>query len=445
MRAYHRWTFVLSFLPFACSSEADVGGEDTDAPDGSTIDGSTLGEGGTSDGGVGDAVAADVSSDALTQTDGGSSDTGVVTGDAGNTTLGQPGVWTNVTPAAITLNPSAFNNDNFGINDVLTDPARPSDFYAFTCHQGVWKSTDYGQSWTKINTGSNGSELDKAKLWTAAIDPDRTRNPNTPPTLWTAAGNRAAGVWRSTDGGVSWTSYLTNNSTAVAGCFNNNYYANDLYSLDVDPYDKNHLIGGFHGCPGISESTNGGVSWTTVNVVANMGSSIYPFFVNTGNAATTRTTWVTQPDEGSAAISMFRTDNGGATWTNVLSGAHHAHGSAQFHQTGNGTIYAPAYSKQGIFRSLDFGITWTQVSNVQANNIIGTPSTLYGFSSYAAGGNIPVRAQRAAPGAGTVWTTANTPAGMTNGPKRSATSFNGTQHVIVTGNWLAGIWRYVEP
>ena len=35
-------------------------------------------------------------------------------------------------------------------------------------------------------------------------------------------------------------------------------------------------------------------------------------------------------------------------------------------------------------------------------------------------------------------------AAMTNGSKRSAVSFNGTHYVIVSGNWLAGLWRYVE-
>ena len=75
-----------------------------------------------------------------------------------------PATWTNVTPAGIDLNGSSFNNDNFGVQDVLVDPARASDLYAFTCHQGVWKSADYGKTWAKINTGTNGAALDGGKL-----------------------------------------------------------------------------------------------------------------------------------------------------------------------------------------------------------------------------------------------------------------------------------------
>src|SRR5476651_1492449 len=63
------------------------------------------------------------------------------------------GTWTNVTPAAIDLDAASFNHDNFGVQDVLVDPARPSHLYAFTCFQGVWKSADYGVNWVKINSG----------------------------------------------------------------------------------------------------------------------------------------------------------------------------------------------------------------------------------------------------------------------------------------------------
>ena len=135
--------------------------------------------------------------------------------------------WTDVTPTGIDLDATAFNNDNFGVQDVVADPARPSDLYAFTCFQGVWKSVDFGQTWTKINTGTNGSSLDNGKLWTAAIDPDAQRDPSSPPTLWTATGDNAAGVWKSSDGGVSWTAYAVNNTTA-AQASNNAYFGNDV-------------------------------------------------------------------------------------------------------------------------------------------------------------------------------------------------------------------------
>lgn len=67
-----------------------------------------------------------------------------------------PGVWTNVTPAGVDLT-SPLDCGNYGTISVQTDPMMPSDLYAqFNC-QGIWKSTDYGQTWRgPINTGAGG-------------------------------------------------------------------------------------------------------------------------------------------------------------------------------------------------------------------------------------------------------------------------------------------------
>lgn len=355
---------------------------------------------------------------------------------------GSIGTWTNVTPAAIDLDPAAFNGDNYGVQDVLADPARPGDFYAFTCHQGVWKSTDAGLTWSKINTGTNGAALDAGKLWTAAIEPDPTRNPATPPILWTATGNAAAGVWKSSDGGINWTAHSVDNATAAAAS-GNAYFGNDVYALDVDPNDATHLIAGFHGYPGISESIDGGETWNTIAVPAGIGASLYPFFVATGSAASTRTTWLTQAQWDSNTAGIWRTTDGGTQWTHVAPTLEHKHGSTQFHQPGNGVVYAPSVNPNGVFRSTDSGATWTQVSTALANAVFGTPAQLYSEDSFAAGGTYDANPYVAQPNADTQWTAVSPTPAMGNGAKRAAVSRNGANFVIVSGNWLGGIWRLV--
>ena len=106
----------------------------------------------------------------------------------------------------ISLRNADFNNDNYGAQDVLMNPARPSDLYAFFCHQGVFKSADYGLTWKKVNTGENGSAIDSGKPWGSAIDTDRRRDSNTPPTLY-ATGSQGS-FWRSTDGGGTGRAFL---------------------------------------------------------------------------------------------------------------------------------------------------------------------------------------------------------------------------------------------
>jgi hypothetical protein len=357
-----------------------------------------------------------------------------------------PGVWSNVTPPGLDLIQAHFNNDNFGAQDIIVDPVRPSDLYAFVCHQGVYKSVDFGLTFTgPINTGTGGSMVTAGKPWTAAIDSNPARDPATNPTLYTAAGNAAVGVLKSTDGGVSWTAYATNNSTAGA---QNAYFAQDVYALDVDPYDNQHIIAGFHAA-GMSESTDGGQHWTTLQVPTDQGGSVYPFFVKTGNAATTRKTWLTIAQANNGVNGTWRTTDGGATWQKV-SQVEHVHGTAQIFDAGGGVIYiGGTFAQGGIYRSTDYGATWTQVENAArggTSTIIGTPTMLY--SGYGYAGEVGfANLMTSTNGASWVNTTSfsSQPSGMTWGPKRFAITYDGLHRIVIGGFWDSGIWRYVEP
>jgi hypothetical protein len=61
-----------------------------------------------------------------------------------------PGIWINVTPPgmAAVVRPSA---DEYGPGSIARDPARPSDIYVGGSSAGLWKSSDYGNTWTLIN------------------------------------------------------------------------------------------------------------------------------------------------------------------------------------------------------------------------------------------------------------------------------------------------------
>ena len=354
-----------------------------------------------------------------------------------------PGAWVNVTPSGVRLD---FNYpataDNYGVLDVVVDPVRPPDLYAFICYQGVWKSTDYGLTWKKIDTGTNSSHIDSGRPWTAAIDPNPNRDPMTPPTIYTVDGyGNQLGVYKSVDGGINWSYYAVNNTQGTK--------SSDVYSLDIDPYNSAHLIAGFHDV-GLSESKDGGQTWTTIPVPSNFGISVYAWFVQSGSAATTSGTWLTQAQWNKNTQGMWRTTNSGATWTQVQSSLEHIHGSAQIYQDGHGVIYASGNAGQSgdIFRSTDYGQTWTAAKSnkVAQNGVFGTPNYIYATYSYAISSNNAQHLQRSPASDGINWSdwVPTQPPGMTNGAKRAAVTFDGKHYVIVTGSWDAGIWRYVE-
>jgi photosystem II stability/assembly factor-like uncharacterized protein len=326
--------------------------------------------------------------------------------------------------------------------DIVADPVRPADFYAFICYQGVWKSTDYGLSWSKVDKGTNAKHIESGRPWTAAIDPNPNRNPNSPPALYTASGyGDQLGLYKSTDGGVNWEYYTVNNTQGAA--------SNDIYALDIDPYDSNHLITGFHSV-GLSESKDGGHTWKTIRVPATFGMSVYVWFVRSDSAVTTSGTWLTQAQWNNNTNGMWRTTDSGATWKQVQPSLEHGHGSAQIYQDGKGVIYASGNGGgQGpISRSTDYGQTWSPVKSgtVAQNGVFGTPNYVYATYAGANLGGLAQHLQRTPASDGVNWSDWSpvAPPGMTNGSKRAAVSFDGTHYVVVSGNYLAGIWRYLE-
>jgi hypothetical protein len=348
---------------------------------------------------------------------------------------GTPGVWENVTPPGMSLDAqSPGKGDNYGVQDVLADPARPGDLYAFVCYQGVWRSTDFGTTWKQVNLGSDWS-----KPWGTAIDPNPKRDPNTPPVLYAGASN-PIGFLKSVDFGVTWTVQRMPESFG-------DFRYQQVYSVDVDPNDKNHVLIAFHEAPDIGESTDGGKTWKKVPTPPeDGGSSYYPFFVNTGSAKTTRTTWLVIPQQNSEARAL-RTTDGGAHFTKLGKFQHH-HGSAQLFDAGAGTLYLSAMQPSGIHKSTDYGQTWTTLSDVSDGIIAGSRGYLYGAVGLGWGSvSAPLdphmaRASRSDDGR---WSAVKAPAGMVDGAKRIAVTRDAAHDILVAGSWHAGIWRYIEP
>jgi hypothetical protein len=462
-----RWLFPPFLLCLACSDQSR-GRESAGEPDGSAARDAGRADGGFGDGGAsagtggkigatggggggsaGKATASGGRSGAggASGTGGGRSGDGGRGGagaagqggagaaSAGGTPVvsGSPGEWVNVTPSDISLDANT-PKDNYAVQDVVVDPARPSDLYAFVCYQGVWRSQDFGATWKKVS--EQGSVVETGRPWSAGVDTNTHRDPNTAPALYTFNGyGSVGGFLRSTDWGVHWQRFALPQGTGQDG-----------YSVDVDPYDGKHMIIGFHEAPGLAESADAGETWKSITVPDHSGSSIYGYFVNTGEAATTSKTWLIIAQANAQGDGTSRTEDGGATWTKVES-IEHGHGTSQIYQPTPGTIYLPGvYGKEGngIHRSKDFGKTWHIVNTTANTTVIGTPNYLY---SDTAQGWDPGYAllMRAPVGSDTDWTMTKDPPTMTDGSKRLVATFDGTHYVVVGGNWHAGIWRYVEP
>jgi hypothetical protein len=328
-----------------------------------------------------------------------------------------------------------------GAQTVLVDPVRPSDVYVFTTpsdsqKMAVLKSTDFGQTFIDVNTTT---EL-RGNPWGAAIDPNPNRDPNTPPTFYTPAGFGNHGVWKSIDGGVTWT------NTLVGSVFDQQ---RDSYQIAVLPDDPpNHLLFTYHyGWPnnpdaGLGESLDGGRTWVMHPPPPGMGSSQYLIVIDA-------LTWLSVAQGNNGANGIWKTTTAGrvdgavsaAAWRRV-DGLEHAHGSfGAFRDSYTGAIYVPG--EWSVKRTTDDGETWTAVSEGQGIcNLTGTPTHLYG--NCLSGPNL-LRADLTNDSTWASYTTA--PADMRQGspPFGMATTFDGSHWIIVMSADDNGVWRYIEP
>jgi hypothetical protein len=366
-----------------------------------------------------------------------------------------PGTWIDVTPTAIDLVNGACGN--FGTKAVQVDPIRASDIYTtFNC-QGIWKSIDYGQTWTgPVNTGSNAAMVSDCA---GALSIARSPTTADPILFLSCIRGSGTGFWKSTNGGVDWTNYSVLPTGGQATAVNQQFY-----SPAVDPYDPNHLLMAGHETDQLVQSIDGGQTWTNVTlapgmITGDMGTGGVNF-VNTGLPSTTRTTWLwiaagIGVANNVGTVGTWRTSDGGMTWTNVDENEH-TNGSMhsevfQGPPFTSGVIYmAGSYSAlgSGVLRSADFGQTWAHVGqNVQEAVVVGTSNHLYSMYGWAAGAGVavaPTLEVGDATGMGT-WTSPVTPAAMSQGPGQIAATNDGTYNIVIAGNYNAGIWRYVEP
>jgi hypothetical protein len=356
----------------------------------------------------------------------------------------KPDEWVPVTPARVEL-VEELGCGNFGTKSVQVDPSHPEVLYTMFFCQGVWRSTDYGQTWNgPINTGSNAEAVtDCAGL--IAVPPKATVHPL--PMYVSCIRGSGTGFWKSTDRGVNWKSVVVEPaSDAPAG--------QQFYPPTIDPYDANHLLMAGHAEDLIVESLDGGETWRAIPIepgMAQMGGTSGLNFIDTGDAATTRNTWLWMAAQ-TENVGTWRTTNAGAEWTQVETNSH-VSGATQIYQAGSSAvIYAGGvYSQQGwgVLRSDDYGKTWAHVGqpNLQEAIVLGTTKRVYAMYGYAVGatGTTDPSLQVAdQPGTGT-WTMPGTPAEMFQGPAQGAVTFDGTNNIVLTANYNAGLWRYVEP
>jgi photosystem II stability/assembly factor-like uncharacterized protein len=246
-------------------------------------------------------------------------------------------------------------------------PSQPNVFYIGVVNGGVWKTTDYGRTWTPIF-----DDLPTGSIGAIAVAPS---DPNV---IYVGSGEGLQrpdlsvgdGIYKSTDAGRTWTHLGLRDGQQIP-------------QIVVDPRDPNRLFVAVLGHPygpnverGIFLSTDGAQSFQKVlykdentggvDVVLDPSdpSTVYAVLWEARQGPWENGAW-NGPGSG-----IFKSIDGGATWRPIMTGlpTHAADGLGRI-----GITVAPsnarrlfatveARSRAGLYRSDDAGETWAMVN-----------------------------------------------------------------------------------
>jgi hypothetical protein len=264
------------------------------------------------------------------------------------------------------------------VTDLVADPANASKFYVASASGGVWKTTDGGTTFTSIFDGQG-----TLSIGALALDP---RDSNI---LYVGTGEAnpgggsttqpGDGVWKTTDGGATWQHLGLDNTFEIG-------------RIVVDPKNPSNVFVAamgalfFHNVDrGVYRSQDGGSTWTKVLFVSDGAGAIDLAIDPVTPSRVFAATWERQrtPEAriyGGPGSGLWRSTDGGTTWTALAGGLP----ASSTGPSRIGVVVAPSspstvytifskadFSLDGVFRSTDSGTTWTRQSVTNLASIIG--------------------------------------------------------------------------
>lgn len=228
---------------------------------------------------------------------------------------------------------------------------------AFLAVSGVMNAqwTTQNTNFTEPSRGTNNLEIvDANTVWGIGVDG--------------ATGDKVQEFTRTSNGGTTWTS----------GAVDIDNF--DLEITNISPISGTTAwVGAVHpqdGLGGVWKTTDGGLNWVQQNETAYTTSGTLSSFFNVVHFFDANV-GITQGDPigtGVGSFELYRTTNGGTTWTPITSPAPL---SGEYGYNGGNVAAGNSFwfvtNKGKIYRTTDFGVTWTKL-NTPINDFGGVPA-----------------------------------------------------------------------
>lgn len=238
-----------------------------------------------------------------------------------------------------------------GSKKVLVHPSNSNIVFA-TASNGIYRSVNGGSSWTQVHSNSSKEDIEF--------------NPSEPNIMYASGSGGTSSVWRSVDNGVSWTAITIANGITNTG----------RTLLGVSPADPNVVYavqasGSLFGR--LYRSNDAGQTYSTT-ITGNPASGTNFFgYESSGTGTTGQATYdmgiTVNPENVNeliiAGIICWRSGNGGTNFSpltqwyypNALS---YNHADVHALEWVNKTVYSG--SDGGVYKSLNKGSNWTDLS-----------------------------------------------------------------------------------
>ncbi len=251
------------------------------------------------------------------------------------------------------------------ISGVITDD---QTYYAGYTGGGVWKTTNGGNTWNNISDG----------FFTTGSIGDIAVSESDPNVVYVGSGEHAVrgvmtsygdGVYKSTDAGKTWSNIGLRESMHIS-------------DVRVHPKDHDVVYVGVQGAVhgpsaerGVYRSTDGGESWSKVLYI-NENTGISSLVMDMNNprilyAATwqhRRYPWMVE--SGGPGSSVYKSTDGGDTWKKIIDGLPESMGKIglSVSRANSELVYALIESEKsvaGLYKSTNGGIKWEHMTNDQ--------------------------------------------------------------------------------
>lgn len=250
------------------------------------------------------------------------------------------------------------------IADFAVNPDNNSEYYVATASGGVWKTTNRGVTFQPIFDDQGSYSIGCVSL-----------DPNNSSVVWVGSGENnnqrsvayGDGVYKSEDAGRTWKNMGLKNSEHISEIIVDPKNSKTIYVAAYGP------VWSEGGERGVYKSTDGGQTWTCVkSVSAYTGCNdlvMDPSDPNTLYAAFhQRMRKVFTYIGGGPESALYKTTDGGATWTKLgggLPGGDVGRIGLAISPVNGNVLYAVAEAKDGrggIFQSRDRGASWEKRS-----------------------------------------------------------------------------------